>query len=153
MTGAPSGDPSGVPSGPLPGDSSGAPSPSPAGPDAAVEAAVQGELRLLDPEVRPSPELVGELLHPEFTEIGASGRLWDRASIIAALADRPGGGVRPITTSRMRGTRLAPDLVHLTFDTDNNGRLAHRSSLWRRTEGGWRLFFHQGTPFIDDEEM
>ncbi|MGW1143542.1 nuclear transport factor 2 family protein [Streptomyces sp. NPDC002454] len=133
--------------------------PDPAGsaapdPERAIEAAIQGELRLLDPDVRPSPDLVGALLHPEFTEIGASGRLWDRASIIAALADRPvAGGVRPITTSRMRGVRLAPDWVHLAFDTDNNGRLAHRSSLWRRTGTGWQLYFHQGTPFIDDEEM
>ncbi|MFI5944044.1 DUF4440 domain-containing protein [Streptomyces uncialis] len=119
----------------------------------AVDAAVQGELRLLDPDVRPSPELVGALLHPEFTEIGASGRLWDRDSVLVALAERPGNGVRPITTSRMRGVQLTPDCVHLTFDTDNNGRLAHRSSVWRRTEAGWRLYFHQGTPYIDDEEI
>jgi hypothetical protein len=67
--------------------------------DPAVEAAVQGELRLLDPEVRASPELVGALLHPEFHEFGASGRHWDRASIIAALAgasdQEPGRSRRP----------------------------------------------------------
>lgn len=49
--------------------------------------------------------------------------------------------------SRMQGVQLAPDLVHLTFDTENNGRCVHRSSLWRRTEDGWLLYFHQGTPF------
>lgn len=54
-------------------------------PNAAVEAAIEGELRLLDPEIRRSPELVGTLLHPEFHEFGASGRIWDRASISAAL--------------------------------------------------------------------
>lgn len=126
--------------------------PSAPGTLSAVEAAVQGELRLLDPEVRSSPERVGALLHPEFTEIGASGRLWDRESVLVALAERPGTGVRPLTASRMRGTRLTPDCVHLTFDTDNNGRLAHRSSLWRRTDAGWQLYFHQGTPFVDDGE-
>ncbi|MEU1116193.1 MULTISPECIES: nuclear transport factor 2 family protein [unclassified Streptomyces] len=114
----------------------------------AVEAAIEGELRLLDPEVRASPELFGALLHPEFTEIGASGRRWDRASIVEVLTADPVG--RPTTTSRMRGVQLADDLVQLTFDTDDNGRRAHRSSLWRRTEDGWRLWFHQGTLFHED---
>jgi hypothetical protein len=119
-------------------------------PNAQVEAAIEGELRLLDPEIRRSPELVGALLHPDFHEFGASGRIWDRASILAALAgeDEPGG--RPSTTSRIKGVQLAPDLVHLTFDTDDNGRRAHRSSLWRLTEEGWLLYFHQGTLYDSD---
>jgi hypothetical protein len=47
----------------------------------------------------------------------------------------------------MKGVQLAPDLVHLTFDTDDNGRRAHRSSLWRLSGTEWLLYFHQGTPF------
>ena len=118
----------------------------------AVEAAIEGELRLLAPEVRRSPELLGALLHPEFSEIGSSGRRWDRDGIIAALTEQAEPGNRPITTSRMRGVQLADDLVHLTFDTDDNGRTAHRSSLWRLTRKGWLLWFHQGTPFQDVRE-
>ena len=113
----------------------------------AVAAAVAGELRLLDPEVRASPELVGALLDPEFHEFGASGRHWDRASIIAALAgitDREAGAIVP---SGMKGVELAPGLVHLTFDTEHNGSRAHRSSLWRLTANGWLLYFHQATPY------
>lgn len=119
--------------------------------DSAVEAAVDAELRLLEPEVRASPELTGALLHPGFHEFGASGRRWDRASIIAALAATTEPGARPFAVSHMKGVRLAPDLVHLTYDTESNGRCAHRSSLWRRhTEGGaWLLYFHQATPFGD----
>ncbi|WP_328493249.1 nuclear transport factor 2 family protein [Streptomyces sp. NBC_00414] len=123
----------------------------------AVQAAVEGELRLLDPEVRRSPELVGALLHPEFHEFGASGRHWDRAAIIDALAATPTTTTTaepeaaPVVTSRMTGVRLAPDLVHLTFDTENDGRHVHRSSLWRRSEEPageeWLMYFHQGTPF------
>ncbi|MDN0197269.1 DUF4440 domain-containing protein [Streptomyces sp. S.PNR 29] len=118
----------------------------------AVEAAIEGELKLLDPEVRRAPELVGALLHPDFHEFGASGRRWDRASIITMLAETAQPGVRPPVTSGMRGVQLAPDLVHLTFDTENNGRRVHRSSLWRRTENCWLLYFHQGTPFSPGEE-
>lgn len=116
----------------------------PAG-DPAVAAAVERELRLLDPEVRRSPGLVDALLHPGFHEIGASGRLWDRPSVIASLAAETGAGA-PVAVSGMRGVRLAPDLVHLTFDTEHDGRRAHRSSLWRRAAGEWLLYFHQGTP-------
>lgn len=116
----------------------------------AVEAAIEAELRLLAPEVRSSPELLGQLLHPEFTEFGTSGTRWDRASIITALTESASGSGRPIMTSRMRGVQLADDLVHLTFDTESNGRLSHRSSLWRLCEGQWLLWFHQGTPFTAD---
>ncbi|MFJ6571093.1 DUF4440 domain-containing protein [Streptomyces sp. NPDC091292] len=123
-----------------------------ADPRTAVEAAIEGELRLLDPEVRRSPEQVGALLHPDFAEIGVSGRLWDRPTIIAALAARARPGSRPVTTSRIKGVQLTPDCVHLTFDTEHNGRMAHRSSLWHRTEDGWRLYFHQGTPFTPEQE-
>ncbi|NBE50820.1 nuclear transport factor 2 family protein [Streptomyces boluensis] len=112
-----------------------------------VEAAIEGELRLLAPEVRNSPELLGALLHPDFSEIGASGRRWDRDAIIAALTEQEEPGNSTITTSGMRGVQLADDLVHLTFDTDDNGRTAHRSSLWRLTRTGWLLWFHQGTLF------
>lgn len=114
---------------------------------AAVQAAVEGELRLLEPAVRSSPELLGELLHPEFREFGASGRYWDRTSIIESLLAGGDPGPRPVVVSRMEAVQLAPDVVHLTFDTENNGRRAHRSSLWRRTDDGWQMYFHQGTPF------
>ncbi|MFE4645413.1 DUF4440 domain-containing protein, partial [Streptomyces sp. NPDC056730] len=73
---------------------------------------------------------------------------WDRASVIAMLMEQGGAPVRrPITTSKMRGVRLAPDVVQLTYDSDSNGRRAHRSSLWRLTDDRWLLFFHQGTLF------
>ncbi|MFJ7187946.1 nuclear transport factor 2 family protein [Streptomyces bacillaris] len=119
-------------------------------PSPAVAAAIEGELRLLDPVVRASAELLAALLHPEFREIGTSGRLWSRETIIAVLtaddAPRPG----PLTASRMQGEELCSDVVHLTFDTESKGLRSHRSSLWRLTAAGWRLYFHQATPFADD---
>ncbi|MFD3657397.1 DUF4440 domain-containing protein [Streptomyces sp. NPDC058620] len=119
-------------------------------PSPAVAAAIDGELRLLDPVVRASAELLVSLLHSEFREIGTSGRLWNRDSIIAALtaADAPSPG--PLTASRMQGVQLSTDFVHLTFDTESKGLHSHRSSLWRRTENGWLLYFHQATPYVDD---
>ncbi|MEU8249754.1 DUF4440 domain-containing protein [Nonomuraea sp. NPDC048916] len=50
-----------------------------------VQGAMDGEMRLLDPEVRSSATLIAELLDPDFTEIGSSGRLRDRAAIMETL--------------------------------------------------------------------
>jgi hypothetical protein len=111
----------------------------------AVRAATDGELRLLDPEVRVSPALVSELLDPEFTEIGASGRWWDVESILTVTSAGTVSPESPVKVSEMSGTVLAPGIVHLTYFADNQGRRAWRSSLWRLTETGWRLYFHQGT--------
>ncbi|MCF1595252.1 nuclear transport factor 2 family protein [Streptomyces muensis] len=119
--------------------------------DPAVQAAIEGELRLLDPEVRRSADLLGSLLHPEFHEFGSSGRRWDRASTLSRLPAETDASARHVVTSEIRGVRLAPDLVHLTFDTQHGGRYAHRSSLWRRTADGWQMYFHQGTPFSAEE--
>jgi len=33
----------------------------------------------------------------------------------------------------------------VTYFADNQGRRAWRSSVWRLTEAGWRMYFHQGT--------
>lgn len=112
----------------------------------AVRAAVEGELRLLDPAVRAEPERVLELLDPEFSEFGASGRRWDRHTVLAALLPDGGGETQAVTATDMAGTPLGPGLVHLTYVSERDGRRVLRSSLWRASEGVWRLWFHQGTP-------
>ncbi|MET8647077.1 DUF4440 domain-containing protein [Streptomyces sp. NPDC004675] len=115
---------------------------------AAIAAAKDGELRLHDPAVRAS--VVGvRLFDPEFVEVGASGRRWTYEEMVAALPTLYGGADSPrIEASGMRGVLLAPDLVHLTYESVIAGRRARRSSLWRKGEDGtgWRLYYHQGTP-------
>ncbi|WP_031003897.1 DUF4440 domain-containing protein [Streptomyces sp. NRRL F-5727] len=113
-----------------------------------VAEAITRERLLHDPAVRRSRPLAEELLDPEFTETGASGRLWTRAEMLAALAELHGGeDGPPITATAFAGTVLAPGVVHLTYETVIDGRHARRSSVWRRDPAGTlRLFHHQGTP-------
>ncbi|MFI6564123.1 DUF4440 domain-containing protein [Streptomyces sp. NPDC050534] len=111
----------------------------------AVQAAIDGEMRLLDPEVRASPDRVLELLDPDWTEIGASGRRWDMTSVLTVTSSGSVSAESPVKVSEMSGVVLAPGVVHLTYFADNQGRRAWRSSLWRLTETGWRMYFHQGT--------
>lgn len=106
---------------------------------------VDAELALLDPQVRVDADRVEELLDPEFTEIGASGRLWTRDETLAALAAEPAGGP-PADVDGLTVTEVADGVVLIRYVSDRAGRRARRSSLWRRTEGTWRLLHHQGTP-------
>ena len=50
---------------------------------------VRRERQLLDPALRADGEFVAGLLHPEFVEYGASGRVWDRETTVAALRADP----------------------------------------------------------------
>ncbi len=115
-----------------------------------VSAAIEGELRLLDPAVRSSRAEVARLLDPEFTEVGASGRRYTYAEMVAELHDHPGSSPDgPVyEPSEITGRLLAPGLVHLTYETRLGGRRALRSSLWRKQDDdtGWRMYYHQGTP-------
>ncbi|WP_083888031.1 MULTISPECIES: GNAT family N-acetyltransferase [Nocardia] len=114
--------------------------------DDTVRQVIDAEMRLLDPAVRASPQALAVFLAPSFIEFGASGRRWDRDSIIAALAAEP-----PTTTAatQIRGQLLSPDLAHVTYIAERDGQKSLRSSLWRRTDDGWRMYFHQGTPVAD----
>ncbi|MEU2618036.1 DUF4440 domain-containing protein [Streptomyces sp. NPDC007157] len=116
---------------------------------AQVEAAIAGELRLMDPEVRASRELAGELLDPEFVEVGASGHRYTYEQALGGLPDRTGaskGGPR-YEPSGMTGVVLAPGLVQLTFEARLGDRRTRHSSLWRRRDGesGWRMYYHHAT--------
>ncbi|MDV9189792.1 nuclear transport factor 2 family protein [Streptomyces sp. SR27] len=118
--------------------------------DSVVAEVVERELQLMSPAVRSSRALSDRLLDPEFTEVGASGRRWDRESTLSELAVMDGAaddGPRYVPTG-MTGTVLAPGIVHLTFETVLDGTRARRSSIWRKLdeESGWRMYYHQATP-------
>ena len=68
--------------------------------DEAVAEVIARERALLTREVRSSAAALDELLDPEFTETGASGRRWTRAEILAALPAGAGPARRARTGSR-----------------------------------------------------
>ncbi|MEU0312263.1 nuclear transport factor 2 family protein [Nocardioides sp. NPDC006273] len=103
------------------------------------------ERELQTATVRADPGRLVELLAPDFEEIGASGRLWDLASILEMLGsenhDSPGIEVHELT-----GRVIADDTVILRWQSVRGERRAHRTSLWQHRTEGWRLVHHQGTP-------
>jgi hypothetical protein len=104
---------------------------------------VRRELELLDPAIRRSPDAVRERLHPEFREVGASGRVWDRGSMIVSLASEEDD--TPSETRGMEPVILADDVVLLTYLVRRGDRESHRVSIWQLDDGAWRLRYHQGT--------
>lgn len=121
-------------------------------------AALTAELRaledsILDPALRADPARLRALLAPDFTEFGASGRVFDRDGIVAALAAESG---RP-ATRRARGFKvrlLAPGVALTTWRVQrDDGSETLRSSIWQRqADGRWLIVFHQGTLAARDDE-
>jgi|SRR5450631_571349 len=102
------------------------------------------ELLLLDPVVRADPGRVRRLLHPDFVEFGASGRIWDGKAIVEALAADSAPVQRRAVD--LVPVRLSVDTILLTYRIDDLERASLRSSVWlRKTDGEWLLRFHQGT--------
>ena len=115
-----------------------------AGTEAAPEAIVEAlERELLRPDTRADIGRTGVLLHPEFTEIGSSGRLWTRDSMMMALEENPGGGTEP---EMIGADRIGPEAVLLTYRSRGREGSSLRSSLWILDGTQWRLRFHQETP-------
>ncbi|MFB7115459.1 DUF4440 domain-containing protein [Streptomyces sp. NPDC056190] len=121
--------------------------------ESSVAEVIKRELQLMSPAVRSSRALANQLLDPEFVEVGASGRRWERQSMLSSLPVMQGAaddGPQYVPTE-MTGTVLAPGIVHLTFETMLDGRRARRSSIWRKLddESGWRMYYHHATPVPD----
>ncbi|HET6219566.1 MAG TPA: DUF4440 domain-containing protein [Acidobacteriaceae bacterium] len=103
---------------------------------------IELELRLQASSIRKNEAAVAEILSKDFREFGASGRVWDRASIIAELSV---DAQSQITSNHFQCERLSSEIALLTYAASTPERKTLRSSLWRLENGSWRLVFHQGT--------
>jgi hypothetical protein len=106
----------------------------------------QLEEHLLTPAIRRDPALVASLLADDFREFGASGRIFDKASILAELVAEPPAALsltnfecRPLTAG------IALVTCRSTRSDASGTREALRSSLWVHRDNRWQLLFHQGT--------
>jgi ribonuclease HI len=111
---------------------------------AAPEALVEKlERELLGPLVRGDLGRTAVLLHPDFLEIGSSGRVWTRDAMMMALEEDPG---ERTDIEILGADRIGPGAVLLTYRSYARSGTTLRSSLWVLDGDRWRLRFHQGTP-------
>ncbi|MET3720878.1 MULTISPECIES: ribonuclease HI family protein [unclassified Arthrobacter] len=109
-------------------------------PEAIVEAL---ERELAGPDARSDIGRTGVLLHPDFMEIGSSGRVWTRDAMMMALEEDPGLHTE---LEILGADRIGTSAVLLTYRSFSRSGTVLRSSLWVLDSGRWRLRFHQGTP-------
>jgi glyoxylase I family protein len=110
-----------------------------------LEGALAAERETLDPQARRDSARMAALLADGFSEIGASGRVWTREDVLAAVASESQADDRdPLD---LRATWLAPGLAQVTYRS-GGPTPSLRSSLWR-WDGRWQLVFHQGTSATD----
>lgn len=105
---------------------------------------IELEQALLTPAFRHDRSAVAALLHPDFREVGASGRAWTRAEILEELArssDREAPEV-----SEVKAIELADRVVLITFTTATTERTVHRCSIWVSDGAAWSVIYHQATP-------
>jgi hypothetical protein len=107
------------------------------------------EVELHHPGVRCSRARLEELLHPDFDEVGRSGRRYDRDTVIRFLAAQE---TQPVVASEAFAVSLlGPGVALLSYRSAHvvpGGSLAHhtlRASVWLHTGTGWQMRYHQGT--------
>ncbi|WP_255770377.1 RNase H family protein [Pseudarthrobacter sulfonivorans] len=101
------------------------------------------ERELAGPDARGDIGRTGVLLHPDFMEIGSSGRVWTRDAMMMALEEGPG---HPAELEILGADRIGTSAVLLTYRSYARQGTVLRSSLWVLDGTKWRLRFHQGTP-------
>jgi hypothetical protein len=92
------------------------------------------------------------MMAESFWEIGASGRRYSREYVLEELDRRRENPVEDVLeASDFLCEELAPNVFLLTYTLiQNKIRTTRRSTLWQRTEVGWKILFHQGT-IVQDE--
>lgn len=109
------------------------------------------EVKLHHPEVRRSPDAVRALLADEFIEFGSSGRVYNKASIVEALAGESTTEAALVPEVHYFAVQfIALDAVLVTYRSSRRsdataGRITLRSSIWELIDGRWQMLFHQGT--------
>ncbi len=82
---------------------------------------------------------------PDFWEVGASGRRYSRDYVLAELERRQ--EVQTVDAWEAPGfhcRELARDVYLLTYTLlQPNERKTRRSTIWQRTQEGWKIVFHQ----------
>ena len=106
------------------------------------------EKRLVDPDLRSTPEKLAPLLADDFMEFGSSGHAYDKKRILFLLR-------RQIPTrlliEEFRMTQLSDSAALVTYRAGTEStrtaaaRYSLRSSLWVLRRGTWQMLFHQGT--------
>lgn len=107
------------------------------------------ENELLLGETRQSAQRIGELLSPDFFEFSSSGIAYHYClgdTFPAFPADIrvqvENFHIKPLSDNCV----LATYICNKHDETNGTDSRSLRSSIWQKTDGAWKIVFHQGTP-------
>lgn len=102
----------------------------------------QLEKELLTPQVREDLLKLNSILAADFFEFGSSGTIWSKKDVIEG-----GLSLTEMTLFDFDIHPLGEDVMLATYRVHDKTRNQKtlRSSIWRKNEEHWQLFFHQGT--------
>ncbi len=110
----------------------------------------QLETELHQPAARSHRDRLDTLLHDDFLEFGRSGGIHTKADTLSELPSTPSPGTIWAQDFSLRS--LGAGVAMLNYRSACHlpgGRLERhtlRTSIWKLTGEGWKMFFHQGTP-------
>ena len=107
------------------------------------------EQKLLLRETRKNPHELEKIIADKFFEIGSSGKIWNKKTVIEALNNEP---QTDISMTDFRFTLLSENVALINYtshhkqNNDNPSFKSLRTSVWKKFNGNWKIIFHQGTP-------
>jgi hypothetical protein len=106
------------------------------------------EEKLLNPVKRKSLPELQELLSDDFIELGSSGKIYNKQQVIDSLQNESSNqismcefNIKELT----QGTVLVTYISEKLNPQSGNKNKSLRSSIWKLTDGNWKIVFHQGT--------
>ncbi len=97
-------------------------------------------------ETRFDRDYMDRILASYFVEFGRSGKVWTRKDTLRTPRRKIGARL-PLARFSIR--MITEDVALITYRSEgleDDLEVGNRASLWRRSENGWKLEFHQGTP-------
>ena len=96
---------------------------------------------------RPTLDELERYIADDFYEHGASGKIWTKPEVIAAIQSWP-RVERTVVNFCVRALSDTVVLVTYKSQAEHAGmqRTSLRASIWRQNGNSWEMVFHQGTP-------
>lgn len=88
-----------------------------------------------------------KLLDENYEEIGVSGKTYNKAMEMDYVNSHQALSEKKLIISDFSSKEIGENLIMNSFKTTDKStnEAAFRTSLWKKVNGNWQIFFHQGT--------
>src|SRR6266404_4818247 len=98
------------------------------------------------PATGPEKHKYQAVIAPDFWEVGASGKRYDRELVLKTLGEREHAGIyEPLLAEDFDCAILGGNFYLVRYLLRQGERVTRRASIWKRANDGWQIIYHQGT--------